>query len=278
MKKIKLSFLTMVALMSHFASASTLRNDVPSCTETVPSEYYQLSNEREFVILVDKTMAHSLDKEIKSELYQGIKRFIQPGDKVQLVEFSSFVQDSYIKVAFNGQLDTPIHDDHKKYVKKSVLKQLDKCLDKQHQFMLSKLGQGLKSAFEAQAKPTNTELIGALSDISNQILVNSTAQRKVVLLISDMLENSDISSFYKNNKTQLIHPAQELEKFRASEVFANFNQADVYVIGTGVIPGNQQYISSQKMNRLERFWKGYFEQSNAKLLGFGKPMLLTDIQ
>ncbi|OLQ94567.1 hypothetical protein BIY21_08780 [Vibrio ponticus] len=278
MKKVTLAVCAALALVSQIANAATLRNDVPSCTSEVPAEYYQLPNERELVILVDKTMAHSLAQDIKSELYQSVKRFIQPGDKVQLVEFSSFAQDSFTKVAFNGQLDTQLSDDSRSEIKKSVLKSLDKCLVKQHNFMLSKVGIALKTAFEPQDKPTNTELIGTLTDISNQVLAQSTAKRKVVLLVSDMLENSDITSFYKSNQTRVINPQQELERVAASQMFANFNQADVYVIGTGVIPGNQQYISAQKMNKLEQFWKGYFKQSNSTLLGFGKPMLLGDIR
>ncbi|MCW4447332.1 MULTISPECIES: hypothetical protein [Vibrio] len=278
MKKTSLVICATVALISQITNAATLRNDVPSCTSEVPAEYYQLPNDRELVILLDKTMAHSLDQGIKSELYQSVKRFIQPGDKVQLVEFSSFAQDSYTKVTFNGQLDTQLSDEHRSYVKKSVLKSLDKCLDKQHNFMLNKVGISLKTAFQPQEKPTNTELVGALSDISSQVLTQSTAKRKVVLLISDMLENSDITSFYKNNKTRVINPQQELKRVSASQMFANFNQADIYVIGTGVIPGNQQYISAQKMSKLESFWKDYFKQSNATLLGFGKPMLLGDIR
>lgn len=278
MKKVTLAVCAALALVSQISNAATLRNDVPSCTNDVPAEYYQLPNERELVILVDKTMAHSLDQGIKSELYQSVKRFIQPGDKIQLVEFSSFAQDSYTKVAFNGQLDTQLSDDHRSQIKKSVLKSLDKCLDKQHNFMLNKVGISLKAAFQPQEKPTNTELIGTLSDISNQVLTHSTAKRKVVLLISDMLENSDITSFYKNNQTRVINPQQELDRVSTSQMFANFNQADIYVIGTGVIPGNQQYISAQKMNKLESFWKDYFKQSNATLRGFGKPMLLGDIR
>lgn len=266
------------AFVSHLSQAATLRNDVPSCTTDVPSEYYQKPMERELVILVDKTMAHSLDQGIKAELYQSVTRFIQPGDKVQLVEFSSFAQDSYTKVAFNGQLDTQIDAEHRSYVKKSVLKALDKCLDQQHKFMLNKIGVALQEAFQPQEKPTNTELIGTLNDISRQVLTYSTSKRKVVLIISDMLENSDITSFYKSNKTRVIDPQQELVKVSNAEMFANFNQADVYIIGTGVVPGNQQYISAQKMNYLELFWRDYFNQSNANLIAFGKPMLLSDIR
>ncbi|UUM31914.1 hypothetical protein [Vibrio japonicus] len=278
MKLVTKIFLTAVALSSHFANAAVVRNDVPSCSADISSEYYQLPSERELVILIDKTMAHSLAQDIKSELYKSLTRFIQPGDKVQLVEFSSFAQDSYTKVVFKGQLDAPLSQDNRNYIKKSALKAFDKCLDKQHKFMISKVGIGLKGAFEPQDKPTNTELIGTLSDISNQVLGNSDAKRKVVLLISDMLENSDITSFYKNNRTRVIDAQSEIQKVSSAQMFANFNAADVYVVGTGVIPSSNQYVSAQKMNHLESFWKSYFEQSNARLLGFGKPMLLSDIR
>lgn len=258
--------------------AMNVRNDVPSCAKDIPKQYYQLPNERELIILVDKTMAHSLSLDIKKALYMDIKRFIQSGDSVQFVEFSSFAQDSYTRVNFKGQLDIPLAADIRRNIKKSALKSFDSCLSKQQNFMVSKLGQLFKKAFEPQEKPTNTELIGSLQDISEQVLLSSSANRKVVVLISDMLENSDITSFYTQNSTRKIEPSLEIERVKTVGMFANFNGADVYVIGTGVIAGSNQYVSSQKMAKLEAFWKEYFQQSQADLLGFGKPMLLSEIR
>ncbi|HIF9268189.1 TPA: hypothetical protein ACX6Q4_003912 [Photobacterium damselae] len=260
------------------ASAQNVRNDVPSCAFGIDREYYQLPNERELIILVDRTMAHSLSNDIKSSLFNDIERFIQPGDTVQFIEFSSFAQDSYTRVVFKGQLDVPLTSDVRNNIKKSKLKAFDKCLGQQYGFMLAKLGQSFKASFEPQDKPTNTELMGTLIDISKQVVTKSSAQRKVVVLISDMLENSDVTSFYSRNQTRVIDPTKEIGLVKQANMFANFNGADVYVVGTGVIPGNDQYISAQKMAKLETFWSDYFKNSQAHLRGFGKPMLLSEIR
>lgn len=61
-------------------------------------------------------------------------------------------------------------------------------------------------------------------------------------------------------------------------MFSDFGNADIYIIGTGVLPGGQSYFSTQKMKQLQTFWQGYFQQSNAKLLGFGRPTLLSQMQ
>lgn len=267
-----------LSMLAFNASAENVRNDVPSCASGIDSEYYQRPNERELIILVDRTMAHSLSTDIKRSLFNDIERFIQSGDTVQFIEFSSFAKDSYTRIVFKGQLDVPLNPDVRNNIKKSKLKSFDKCLGQQHGFMLAKLGQSFKISFEPQEKPTNTELMGTLIDISHQVVSKSTAKRKVVLLVSDMLENSDITSFYSQNHTRVIDPVKEISLVEKANMFANFNQADIYIVGTGVISGNDQYISAQKMIKLESFWTDYFQRSQASVLGFGKPMLLSEIR
>ena len=257
--------------------ASTERNDVPSCSHSISSEYYQLPNQRELFILVDKTMAHSFSQDSRKAIYDSVIRFIQPGDKVKFIEFSSFARDSFTKVDFNGQLDIPLQENVRDEIKKSALRSFDTCLLKQRNYMYGKLGQLFKVAFEAQDQQTNTELMGTLVDIGNQAIVSSKVERKVVVLLSDMLENSDITSFYSHNHTRIIEPLVELQKVEKANMFANFNNADIYIIGTGMT-ANNQYVSAQKMAQLETFWRDYFKHSNSKIIGFGKPMLLGDIQ
>lgn len=260
------------------ANAAIDRNDVPSCTSSLPQELVNHSNERELFIVLDRTMAHSLHDNMKSEMYQQIKRFLEPGDAVQMVQFSSFYNDGYTNIAFQGKTDLPLAPEQRDHVRKSQLAKLDKCLKKQSVFFVNKIGQTLKDSFVAQETPTNTELIGTLSDIASQIVANSSAKRKVVLLVSDMLENSDITSFYGNGRIRTIDPQKELALVSQKSMFADFANADIYIIGTGVLPGGQSYVSTQKMKQLQTFWQGYFQQSNAKLLGMGRPMLLSQMK
>ncbi|MCY9873001.1 hypothetical protein [Vibrio barjaei] len=277
MKALKLS----LALMCSAASAmvgATERNDIPSCTKNVPSEYYQLPQERELFLMIDRTMVAALDDETKASIYNNVGRFLRPGDKLQMIEFSSFQGGAYTKVSFVGQMDSMVDSSVQNYVKKSVLRDLDSCLKKQKKYTMAMVGKGLKQAFTPMEAAPNTELLGGLRDIGNELVSASSANRKVLVLVSDMLENSDVTTFYRSGNTRVIEPSIELNKVRDSFMMTDFSQADVYVIGTGLIEGKTKYVSAKKMNSYESFWRAYFKESGATVRGFGKPMLLTDFK
>lgn len=268
-----------IAVASSFmVNAAQERNDIPSCSSQLPQELVTQAAHRELVIAVDRTMANALPENAKSELFQQVKRFLQVGDTVKLIQFSSFFRDSYTEIVFQGATDFPLTEDKRQYVRKSELAKFDQCLEKQKAYFFNKLGVSLKQLFVEQEKPTNTELIGTLNDIAKQVITPSSAERKVVLLVSDMLENSDITSFYYHGEVRNIEPQREINAVAKKQMFTDFSGADIYVMGAGVLNGEQQYVSSQKMKNLQSFWQDYFNQSHAHLIELGHPTLLSQMK
>ncbi|MCG3884861.1 hypothetical protein I3271_09180 [Photobacterium leiognathi] len=276
---LKIGMLSVALIMSATVQASE-RNDIPSCSSMIPSEYYSLEKNRSITIIVDKTMANTLDNSIKTELFENIKRFIKQGDIIEVIDFSSYSGSSYTKVSFKGQLDTSLDDDNRNYIKKSVLRKYDRCLKEQHIYAIKKLAKTMSNSFKPEEKSSNTELIGTLRDVSTQLLAGSHVKKKVVVLISDMLEHSDTMSFYSSNRIRQIDASKELAKIEQKGLLSNFANSNIYIVGAGTLPQKykSQYVSSKKMDALEKFWTGYFEKSNGRVKEFGKPMLLTDIQ
>ena len=278
MKKLISVFACTLTFISQTTFASVERNDVPSCMQSVDNEYVIDSHERELFVIVDRTMSSSLNTSVMKESYQQIIRFIQPGDRVQIIHFSSLQQDGYTNVSFKGKTDIPLLSSHRAEIKKSHLKKLDQCLQNQKVYFSNHIGKELKESFQPQKATSHSEIVGSLQDISNSILKNATAKRKIVLIISDMLENSEFTSFYASGSVKTIKPTSELKKIIDNKQFSDFNSADIYVKSAGLLPGEKNYVSSHKMSKIEKFWQLYFSKSNGQLRAFGKPMLLDQFK
>jgi hypothetical protein len=122
--------------------------------------------------------------------------------------------------------------------------------------------------------------MNALRKIGDDIKTAEKTHDHVVFLISDMLENSDYTSFYAKNQIKNLVVADELKNARTHNLFADLSGARIYVTGAGLITDDikQGYRSGKTMDALNAFWNGYFSQSNASLAGFGTPSLGGDLR
>jgi hypothetical protein len=125
--------------------------------------------------------------------------------------------------------------------------------------------------------------MASLKAISTKVN-KSTARNKVVLIVSDMLENSSVSSFYANKGQSVnrIDPVKEMKTAEENRLFGDFNGAKVYVIGAGLLPEDSKkgksYRDPKTMQALSVFWKSYFDKSNAQLVELGQPALLNPVK
>lgn len=101
----------------------------------------------------------------------------------------------------------------------------------------------------------------------------------VLLMVSDMLENSDFTSFYAKNLVRDIEPELEMQKVEKNNLIANLEGWRVYVEAAGLVPHDVKdgYRSGKTIQRLEKFWSSYFKSSGATLAGFGAPMLTMEL-
>lgn len=144
------------------------------------------------------------------------------------------------------------------------------------------LGGAMKSAFSiGNNNIAKSDVLASLKDISSRVK-KSTADRKIVLIASDMLENSSISSFYAKQSVRKIDPEKELKLATDNHMFGDFGGAKVYVIGAGLLTEDAKqaqgvYRSPQIMQALATFWKAWFLKSNAEIVEFGQPALLNPV-
>ncbi|MGY1490231.1 hypothetical protein ACW4YW_12525 [Methylobacillus pratensis] len=234
----------------------------------------------EIFVVIDQTTV--FDNALKQSIANNLRPFLSANNAFSVIRFSAYTQGQYTEVLTAGSLDPLIDQDARNDISKPVLAKFDQCTANQPKQASQLAGAALKKAFGgSSASIPKSDVIGSLKDISNRVR-QSKASQKVVLVASDMLENSSVTSFYINQAVRTIQPEKELALVEKQGLFGDFAGARVYVIGAGLLADDARakavYRSPQTMQALENFWKQYFQRSNAQLLEFGQPALLNSIR
>jgi hypothetical protein len=269
MRSIVLTFLTLSALL--FA-----RNDVPSCYEALKMNNPEPRAQKELFILVDQTTA--IDKNMMIYTYKTMMNFIKNGYAVTIASFSSNSNGKYTDLVYSGQLETLLPDAAKYDISKKSLRKYKGCMNGQYKYAKKRSTKALVTTLKgANKKLPHSDIVKSLDDISDHIIATSTAKEKVILLVSDMIEHSSITSFYSKGSLKKINSKKELAKVQKSDYVADFKGAKIYVIGTGMV-GKNAYRDSKSLKNLTAFWESYFQMTDAKLQAIGTPMLLEEVQ
>lgn len=269
MKKIVLSFLTLGVLL-------LARNDVPSCYNALKINNPNPAVEKELFILVDQTTP--LDKNMMIYTYKNMMKFIKNGYGVTIASFSANANGKYTDVAYAGKLEALLSESAKHDIAKKTLHKYQGCMNGQYKYAKKKATKSLVRTLKgANKKLPHSDILKSLDDIAKHIIGSSKASKKVVLLVSDMIEHSSITSFYHAGTIKNIDVNTEMNKLKSSGHLTDFSGADIYVIGTGVI-GKNGYRDAKTLKRLTDFWERYFAVTHANLKALGTPMLLENIQ
>lgn len=108
---------------------------------------------------------------------------------------------------------------------------------------------GIESGFLKKGEDiAKSDIFYALKDFASGIK-DYEAKRKIVILASDMLENSAITSFYGKNAVRGIDSVKELAKVEKEGLITDFGETEVYVIGVG-LTANQKKLCQSKNFKL----------------------------
>jgi len=269
MKRLFLTLLTLGTLL-------LARNDVPSCYKALQMTNPNPTVEKELFILVDQTTP--LDKNMMIYTYKNMIKFIKNGYAVTIVSFSANAKGKYTDVPYSGSLEALLPDNAKYEIAKKKLRKYQACMNGQYKYAKKKATKALVRTLKgANKKLPHSDILKSLDDIAEHIIKPSKAKEKVVLLVSDMMEHSSITSFYAKGSLRRIDTKKEMAKLQKSGYTADFDGARVYVIGAGMV-GKNSYRDSKTLKALTSFWETYFKASNARLQAIGTPMLLEDVK
>jgi len=252
------------------------RNDVPSCYDALKINNPNPTVQKELFILVDQTTP--LDKNIMIYTYKNMMKFIKNGYAVTIASFSANSNGKYTDVAYSGKLEVLLPDSSKHDIAKKVLRKYQGCMNGQYKYAKKKATKALVKVLKGANKNLpHSDIVKSLYDISKHIIKPSNASQKSVLLVSDMIEHSSITSFYSKGSLKKVDANKELSKIKSSGYLANFSGANVYVIGAGIV-GKKGYRDAKTLKTLTSFWEEYFSSTHANLKAFGIPMLLEDVK
>lgn len=263
---------------SAIAFAAAPVNQIPSCYAANKIEFAPPPPVKHYFILIDQTAP--LDTNLQSALATITKDIVKPGTAFSIYAFSAYSQGRYLDLKATGVLEPPIPKKSRSSIGVKVLKRFDECMAGQYRYGLGlALKAELASVLQSSAQLQKSDVIAALASVAPQIRA-SKSPNKVVLVVSDMLENSSISSFYDKAGVRHIDPAKELGNVVANRMIADFDGASAYVMGAGMVYETDKpvYRNPQTMRALNDFWSGYFQKSNARLAEFGQPTLLNPVR
>jgi hypothetical protein len=264
--------LSAIAVTAH----AGVTNDIPSCYAANHIKPATGDADHELFIAIDQTTV--FDAKLQAQIAEMSGKAIRPAGAYTLFDFSAFSQGHYTEVVTRGVIESPIPEKLRDDISERALRSFDACMTGQSAYARKAL---LTSIVRVESVATNdlakSDILAALKDISDKVRA-SPASDKIVLLASDMLENSSVSSFYSHNAVRRIDPQAEMKKATAAGLIGDFGGARIYVIGAGLLSGDAKiknvYRDPQTMSALKRFWTLYFERSNASIGEFGAPALL----
>ena len=266
----------LLLLVITLSSLLLARNDVPSCYDALKINSPHGVANKELFILIDQTTI--IDRNMMKYTYQNMMNFMKNGSAVTIASFSSNSNGKYTDLVYSGKIERLLPKEAQYSISKKTLRKYEGCMAGQSKFAKKKAKKALGVVLKgASKKLPHSDIIKSLEDISKNIIEPSSSKEKIVLLVSDMIEHSSITSFYSKGALKLVNTKRELSKVLANKAFGNFAGARVYVIGTAVL-GKKGYRDTKTLTTLTSFWKAYFKGSKAKLKEMGTPMLLRDVR
>lgn len=283
MFKISRTLLAIVSAVCWVGAHAGVTNDIPSCYAANKLTSPQ-AIERELFILVDQTTP--LDSGLQNSVRENVGRLVVPGSAFLVGSFSSFGQGRYLEILTAGTLEIPISAKARDDIGVKLLRSFDKCMQDQLSYGQKVAAAALEKAMSASSPDlARSDIMASLKELSGRVR-KSIAREKIVFVVSDMLEYSSVSSFYANRNVRLLDPAQEMKKAEAAQQIGDFAGARIFVLGGGLLQertvGNSKdigvYRDPKMLGALKQFWDQYFLRSNAKLIEFGTPALLSPVR
>lgn len=253
---------------------------VPSCHDKMLPPFPPSA--RELLVVIDQTTP--LSPALQQLVANNIKPFLVAGSSFSVVVFSAYTQNHYTDVLTAGKLEAALPAEVRNDVAKPALSKLDLCQQRQPRQAAQAAGQALRAAYQGTSGDiAKSDIFASLKSISS-IIKQSTAPEKIVLIASDMLENSSVANFYtdQGRAVRNLTPAKEIRAVEDNRLLTDFGGARVYVIGAGLLADeaahSKSYRDPKTMRSLHTFWNEYFSKSNAKLVEFGQPALLNPVR
>ncbi len=244
------------------------------CYESLGLESPQPRAARVLYVLVDQSTP--LGDELKARILALVADWGRRGDRMEVARFSANIRGRYPTLVYAGQVEAEPDEAYLYHLKYNQKSRLLRCLREQPQRVQAGFRKALQAVLDGvDYKIPKTDLFYSLKLLSEQMIQVEEGDRRIVLLVTDGLENSAVSSFYHRKRVRRIDPKRELKKVRAAGLLANWKGARIYVYGLGLEPDAKRYLPPQKALRLKAFWERYFVVGGGEVVALGMPELFV---
>jgi hypothetical protein len=234
-------------------------------------------------VVIDQTVSY--DNNIKYKTIDLVKNWINYGKAVEVYSFSSAVPGLYTQKITGGRIDDIPNDEFLDNLNRSISGRFVVLHENQRVIAGQSVVKAILSIFnEKKESIPHSDIIRTMKEISLHVK-NYKSNRKNILIVSDMLENSTIASFYSNGRVKLINDKSEIENVAKCHMFGDYGiNTHVYILGLGFFDKNlinlknEKYLDPMRINKIKIFWEKYFSQSRSALVEIGSPMLFGSIK
>jgi hypothetical protein len=236
------------------------------------------SPDRAVFVLVDQTTG--LDKGLRNTITANVAKLLGPGTAFSIATFSARTSGRYATILAEGQLQAPPPEELRPDLPVTRLDRLDACLVQQAEGMKLEAAGKAQAATKVQTSTfTSSEILASLTQLSEAVEA-SDAKDKLVIVVSDLLEHSPVTTFYSNKDLRRIDPAAELEKAREGGLIGNFDGARIAIVGAGLLSGEkgQALRDTAALAALRSFWESWIEASGGQLAQYGEPDLVKPLR
>lgn len=240
--------------------------------ERLFNEYGEKTLQRELFVIVDKSTPFPED--IQKNALISVLSIVKPQTAVALFTFSEFSKGKYLDFVDRYFFPSPLKEDVENSMGRSKVKTYNDCFKAYSDGLREKLASDMFANFrklDGSESSSRSEIYYSLKDIARNAITISPAKEKIVFLLSDMLENSSYTSFYKVKKLADLDLEKELNIIDKNELFPDFDGATVIAIGAGIVENNT-YRDGRDRETLRKFWEEYFKKSNANLYRFSEEL------
>ncbi|MEW7975704.1 MAG: hypothetical protein AB2821_19755 [Candidatus Thiodiazotropha endolucinida] len=97
------------------------------------------------------------------------------------------------------------------------------------------------------------QLIGTIYMPARDLIGKSEIKNRILVVYSDVLEYSALTTFFKKGEIHKINPKTEITKVKKAKMIPDLSGTKVYVIRGVWIGEGKPYLESRKLNALRVF-------------------------
>ncbi|MBE0496917.1 MAG: hypothetical protein IBX45_10930 [Campylobacterales bacterium] len=227
----------------------------------------------EVFILVDETTYFT--QPVRENIARNVSALIKQGAVINIIGFSTYTSTHHTSLKLTERISRPLRENELYNLRVKGVGEYEKCINTKQEFLKQKALAVLEGMYRPKEQEVaKSDILWSFQNISQNAIKPSPFSTKVVLIVSDLLENSSVTSFYKKGDLRKIESENELRRVEAEKLFGAFEGSFIFVIGAGAVDvGKSAYRDHHTLQALRNFWETYFERSGGTLIAMGMPIL-----